>query len=309
LNRKFGRSIILSEMPLRGWYRYKNEFQIIPISSEAPKPPPFISSHYPLILEYSYEPEVWPNRKSIFWHRDLWEHERYEYMMKKVRLSENKTWKNADLEIKKDLRPTAIEEEICILLSVMSKFTFFKYKSKKYWSSSFESDKNSDSVWGWIRYKYKNFNNQINCFTKPSSDKIDVFPHKKYYRRFRDATYSDREENKISLPDFMDEILTIYFSLENSKKRAFFESCFLYYKSLEIREISKSMALISAVSAIEALANLNMKDKKCKNGKTKRFKKFILIVDSKDEQDNFFRESLELIQIVLINWLIKQKSP
>lgn len=74
---------LLSFVPLTGWYRYQNLFQIVPASPNDPRPPYDESGHYPLQLEVSYDPQVWPERKSIVWHRDVWEHDRYEFIKNK----------------------------------------------------------------------------------------------------------------------------------------------------------------------------------------------------------------------------------
>ena len=62
-------------VPLSGWYRYGDVFQLTP----APPPandPDVIMRHYPLILELQYDPRIWAERDVDLWGRDAWERER-----------------------------------------------------------------------------------------------------------------------------------------------------------------------------------------------------------------------------------------
>lgn len=76
---KFIKKILFSYTPLKGWYRYREAFQIVPVPPDAPKPPKAMG-HYPFILELSHDPCVYPDRDTIYWHRDIWEQERFEEM-------------------------------------------------------------------------------------------------------------------------------------------------------------------------------------------------------------------------------------
>lgn len=67
---------LLSSQPLRGYYHYRDLFQILPAAVQNKS----FQHDHPLILEICYFPDVWPHRDQLLWHRDLWERERFDYI-------------------------------------------------------------------------------------------------------------------------------------------------------------------------------------------------------------------------------------
>ncbi len=52
---KIGRDILFSSIPLYGYFRYKDIFQIIPVPPQAPKPKYILSGQHPILLEFKYK--------------------------------------------------------------------------------------------------------------------------------------------------------------------------------------------------------------------------------------------------------------
>lgn len=65
---EYDRRLALSGIPVKGWYRYKDLFQILPVDDDAPQPPAILD-HHPFIIEYRFEidetPKVNPEGKDV----------------------------------------------------------------------------------------------------------------------------------------------------------------------------------------------------------------------------------------------------
>ena len=54
---KIGRLVMFSSLPVAGWFRFHNEFQIVPVPPEAPRPEHIVGDH-PFLLEVAYRGSV-----------------------------------------------------------------------------------------------------------------------------------------------------------------------------------------------------------------------------------------------------------
>ncbi len=52
---RIGRDVLFSSIPLYGYFRYKDIFQIIPAPSQAPKPESIADGPHPMLLEFKYK--------------------------------------------------------------------------------------------------------------------------------------------------------------------------------------------------------------------------------------------------------------
>ena len=256
------KATLLSFVPLVGWYRYQNLFQLVPASPNDPRPP-YEEGHYPLQLEVFYDPQVWPERKSNVWHRDLWEHDRYESIKnrwnnKKI-APQDGYFENIRRNTERDRLPAIIFEVSC-LLTLFTNHRIFEYnrKVKQYWfmpiiGSNPEAEENPTApLWGQVGYITSN-NGFIEEFSNPDCTPAQMLPVNEYYaQRWRDAQYVG-QENHFDLPDNLDQLLDAYLSLEDNQKKAFYAACHLYNQALNISWDAPSLSLIAAVSAIEAL--------------------------------------------------------
>ena len=50
---RIGREILFAHLPVTGYFRYKDEFQILPVPNHAPQPP-FSWADYPFLLEFRF---------------------------------------------------------------------------------------------------------------------------------------------------------------------------------------------------------------------------------------------------------------
>ena len=364
---------LLSTQPLRGYYRYKDLFQILPVATK--NQPHQLRHDSPLIVEICYCPDIWPHRDQLLWYRDLWERERYEHFRNHSSgkgMDPSNGWVKTYESLTKNLRSRAITDEVTSLFTLFTNYRFFKYGSEKYWfiPSSRRSwlqrawerrfRSGPKSSWRQVGYLF-DVSKPGTELSDPAGAKAAMIPADQYYTGVRDAIYVG-QDNTVQLPDNIDRRFDLYFGLDQDRKTGFHTACHLYNKALELRDTSASLSLVATVMAIEALVNC-VKDKaqpcpKCGASKSietcpecglprhyvgSRFKKFLLefcpgltkqfandlyktrstlahggllrddLHDSgfyagdKDEQQAFRRESLVVIRIAILNWLLRPK--
>ncbi|MCH8836573.1 MAG: hypothetical protein IIA60_02100 [Candidatus Marinimicrobia bacterium] len=354
---------LLSNYPLRGYYRYNDLFQILPAAT---KNQSFQQDH-PLILEISYFSDVWPHRNQLLWHRDLWERKRFEYIRNhsiKKKMDSSDDWIKAYQQQTALKRLPALRAEVSGLLTLFANHRFFTYTHEQHWfipTRATDTDVPARSIWGQIEYIFGPLESGSGL-SKPTCAAVTKVPVQKYYASIRDVMYAG-EDNTVQLPENIDQLFDHYFKLHPDRKTGFHTACHLYNRALELHTTSASLSLVAAVMAIEALVNCSRDDspaikvceechtpesiEKCpvcglpRYRATSRFKQFLtdfgseklkkfanelyktrsklahggLLRDdlhdsgfyagSKDEEAMFLRNSLSLIRIAMLNWLIK----
>ena len=347
--------------PLRGYYRYRDLFQILPVAAQNET----FQHDHPLILELCYCPDIWPHRDQLLWHRDWWERERYNYIRAhspKNKMGSSDEWVKAYERMTKLLRRPAITDEVSSLLTLFTNYRFFTYGSEQHWfiPSGPEMD-SAPHQWGQLFYAFDTRESGTEL-SDPAGAKAARIPVDQYYKSVRDPMRAG-EDNTVQLPENIDRLFDLYFGLDQNRKTGFYTACHLYNKALELCTTSASLSLVAAVMAIEALVNCVEDDgpvcEECRTREsidtcdlcglpqhhaTSRFKQFIMefcseelkkfandlyktrsklahggllrddLHDSgfyaghKDEEQMFRRESLVVIRIAILNWLIRPKS-
>ncbi|MBW8035640.1 MAG: hypothetical protein FVQ79_08425 [Planctomycetes bacterium] len=354
---------LLSNFPLRGYYRYKDLFQILPAAAQNQS----FQQDHPLILEILYFPDVWPHRDQLLWHRDLWERERFEYIQNhstEREMDPSDEWVKAYQDQTTRMRFPAIIEEVSGLLTLFANHRFFTYHAEQHWFIPIhppDRDAPNRSLWGQLDYIFDPLGSGTDL-SEPTCPEVTKVPIQKYYARVRDVMYAG-EDNTVQLPENIDHLFDLYFKLHPDKKTGLHTACYLYNRALELRTTCASLSLVAAVMAIEALVNCSGADqpvtKVCEECRTpesiencsvcglpryratSRFKQFLsdfgsedlkkfanelyktrsklahggLLRDDlhdsgfytgkKDEERMFQRNSLSLVRIVMLNWLIK----
>lgn len=253
---------LLSARPLRGYYRYKDLFQILPLATK--NEPPQLMHDSPLTVEICYCPDIWPHRDQLLWYRDLWERERLEYFRdhsSKKEVDHSTEWFKAYERLTKQLRWPAITNEVSTLLTLFTNHRFFTYGSEQYWFILDRTEEEPDShQWGQLGYLFDKFEEDGAELSDPAGAKAEMIPMKEYYARIRDE-FALGEDNIILLPENIDVLFDLYFGLDPNTKTAFYTACSLYNQSLELRSTYASLSLVSTVMAIEGLVNC-VKDKR-----------------------------------------------
>jgi hypothetical protein len=53
-----GTHVLFASLPVRGWFKYRDHFQILPMPSEAPQPLGFLAEHHPFLLQFRFKPST-----------------------------------------------------------------------------------------------------------------------------------------------------------------------------------------------------------------------------------------------------------
>ena len=246
---------LLSNQPLRGYYRYRDLFQILPA---AVKNQSFQHDH-PLILEICYFPDVWPHRDQLLWHRDLWERERFKYIRNhspNKELAPSDEWVKAYQYQTTLLRLPAIIAEVSGLLTLFANHRFFIYHTEQHWFIPIpapDRDAPFRSLWGQLGYVIDPLESGVDL-SEPTCPEVTKVPTQKYYALPRDAFYVGGD-NTVQLPENIDQLFDLYFKLHPDRKTGFHTACHLYNRAIELRTTCASLSLVAAVMAIEALLN------------------------------------------------------
>lgn len=157
-------------------------------------------------------------------------------------------------------RQPAIQKELQVLLTLLTNYTFIDYG--RYPNSWFITLSNSEPVWGQVDYRSQELENAAGSFSTTRVGPVKVTSFWQYYRRTRNVFAED-----IEFPDFLDNLFTLYFSLDPNKKQAFYAACLLWVQAND-RHMPPSMSLVAEVSAIETLVHWDDPDpvvcKKCR---------------------------------------------
>ncbi len=250
---KLARKIILSRVPVKGFFRIENLLQITEIPNIEPKAP-YLVAHHPILLEYNMEafenqyPVEFPDNFPDFV-RNSYEYGNCFYI-------------------------------ILMLINIFTRYRFFVYDSNQFWAVEIGNDDkesiSNGSIWVQRDYFYKKTiefsENKFSHFTEQS---ICLIPAKEYFKKYGPILW-DRE---VVLPITLGQMIQRYQSLPKTTKIKFLNSCILFNKSFDVFSISTSLFLIGIISAIENLMP-TIEGKPCKTcnqpiySVSSRFKKF-----------------------------------
>lgn len=322
---EYRRTIVLTTVPVTGYFKFDKKFQILPIEEKAPKVA-YLRCHHPLIIEYSFEidetPQTLINGENI----DQW-------------VINNDT-------------SSQILKELLLLLSTFSFYHVFMYNNAKSWFIPHcNSAKNKEIIWGQQAYYYENFNSEITKFSEINYPHIKKISSNDYFNRL--GLFPDQE---FDLPNNIDQLFAQYYQLSAQAKKAFLSSASLLTQGLKLWTEHPSLSFTAFVSSLETLISYEhrkIKIEKCqacgqdKYGVVNKFRDFFLKYGSSNPifkkyalkiykyrskivhsgelllgeisllkfgsldglEENELRENLFLTcRICLINWLMTQKT-
>ena len=238
--------VIFTNSPVLGSFRFNDRFQIHPMPMEMPA----FAYDYPLILEITFDPEVYPERTDEYWHRDLWEKERFERIRrqsKDKKMDSDDPWVEAYQTQSRSLRWTAIFTEVTYLFTFFSNHRFFSYQGGQSWFVPIKSQHStidlSRSEWGHQAFSSE-YGGEIDNLTDPDCRPLPLIDQKEFARRFRD-TKGYTIPDQVEFSQTMQTLLNLYFSLTREKKLAFYTSIHYYCQALYYKNSIPSLSLIS----------------------------------------------------------------
>lgn len=243
--KKYIKNIIFSKTPLKGIYKFGEEFQIYPINIEG-HPISKNAKHFPLIIEFYYE----------------------ENEVHKIKPFEDEEDNDLNEMISKSSFQTNKLIQITNLLSIITNYRFFFYRhTEMNWAipipdvvndENREEINNTSSLWCAKLYYFKSMYKdlQINELSTPQFGTIQRIMQRDYY--YFDPIESPEKE--ITLPDTIDTILIHYFNLKLKEREIVDSAIHQFCNGLDLFDSMKSLSFFSFVSSIETMVNYEFKD-------------------------------------------------
>lgn len=245
--RKFHKTIVFTNTPLTGYFRYKDYFQVYPANLKN-MPKSKLQRDHPAILEFWTDDQEPVNIPPEF---DFFKDFRSETALK---------------VLKKD--------KILGLLSVISNHLFFRYnnltgawgvpllkenpgKEAKKWSSK----------WNLTLYHWPELPEQLNIneFSKIDIPEVKFIDHYKYY--LENPNFDFFPKTVITFPDSINNVLDSYYSKEPDIVSIIDTAISFSVSAMEFRLLKKTLSLLSSFTSMETMVNLEFRDvnpEKCK---------------------------------------------
>ena len=292
--RTYQRAIVFTKIPLGGYYRYKEMFQIFPADfTNMPDNP--CKRHYPNILEYWFTDEE-----------------------KIIRETEYEGLRELSI-----LTATTVtkQDKIISLLNSFTNNHFFNYT-------------NYDGVWAipiLINEQTKEISEEINflsaqwCtqnfhfptlpqqlqiseFTLPKLNEVEKIPHNIFFTVHPNLD-NDRETH-IKFPKTFDSILDSYFSLDKETMNIVDSAIGYNVSAIDLIWHKKTLALLASFTAMETMINLEyrgLQNEKCetcgqlKFSVAKKFKEYLLkYIGQSDENKKSSIHTIPFVQKLFI---------
>lgn len=236
--RRYFRTHILCNTPLKGYYRYEDQFQLLPLETDALYSP--YASHYPMYLEYSVDVESDITNENL----------------SVVTLNK--------------------EKEIVRLLSVFNTFHFFYYTGRnEQWAAiapalpyadlTLEQKKLYDSqISFWtcatVKTKYLAHEIEIDSLSQPQCKVVergkDVETYFEFVNDDRITQTFWMSPPRIVLSLVLTPCLNAYYALSEKHRQIVRSSIYLACDGLDVKSAHKALGYLSIVSALEGLTKL-----------------------------------------------------
>lgn len=242
---EYRRSVALTDVPVNGFYRFHDDFQILPAEEQAPKPP-YMLCHHPFIIEYKVEvndtPRFFPDGQEI-----------PRFVMS-----------NEDAGKKLN--------ELILLFTTFSSHHVFLYQNSQSWFLPMDKIKEQQykSVWGQQTYSYKDFISKIDALSNHDLSMVSTINPNEYFNR-----YGRRIDQKFDLPESIEVLFAKYYGLDEDAKKAFLSSASLLSQGLKLWSEHPSLSFAAIVSSLETLISFDYKDipiEKCKECGQERYR-------------------------------------
>jgi len=231
MTKKLRKSWLLNDVPVVGYYRHDDWFQISPAPANALRPP-FIMGHHPIVIELCYDFEY--KRRSLPDGTDV-----------------------PEVLLQSENHSQALQE-VVTLLSTITHYLIYNPSGEQQWFIGMGTEKNSidsnDIQWGQNHYRVDDFKFDLSEFTMVDQ-KIPQISNLKYFAR------SGRKTNQtFDVPEIIDPFLAAYRSVPEETRTCFLNACSLFVQGLQISSFHPSIGFSTFVSAIESLIHYEYRD-------------------------------------------------
>jgi hypothetical protein len=239
---RIGQQVLFASLPNRGWFRYRDAFQILPVPPDAPRPR-FAMGEHPVLLQF------------------------------RVRGSAD-----SQIDMGRRMRIGREIELLCTALCINMRGSISSV-ARYHWSLV---NANNPSHWHseycQEAYTWPEANGIAPGYTMV--DGIEPIPRTsadKYYTRIGISP-----GQQLDLPDTLEQSLDAYFARPREEQERFIRACFWFWSAQRIGSQSYSAAFTALVSAVEALVPPSPVGARCEGcerpfdgGLKKRFVEFV----------------------------------
>ena len=259
--------IMLANASVKGAFKYRDLFQILPAPDDFPRPP-CLEAHHPCLLELRYEFEFDPDLKT----------------------SDGQPV--PDWIQQKDQEGKIIHE-ISSLFGVYSLSNFVFPSGGHSWSINTEDGSNFDLQWRQLSYFVEDGKHQHNIsnFTDAGCLPMEQVETSKAYNFGARFTGDD-----FSIPDFLPGILDSYYILERDDRDAILKMASIFNSALKIKAISSSISFAIFVTSIESLVDYQHKGDKVENCKECNKPRYSVTRKFNDFLKRYSSDSNELVK-------------
>lgn len=226
--------LALSNIPVKGSFRYKDYFQVLPADADAPAPQA-VMSHHPFVIEFCFTVDEThrehPDGSSV------------------------PQWVINNDDAYKTLK------EILLLLTAFSNDRVFTYSHNQSWfipmGTKGEEPTEKKVQWGQEGYFYDKFNSDIEKLSETEIESVALIDANEFFNR-----YGRRTDQEFDLPQNIIELLDTFFSLGEDERHYFLSACTLFSQGITIWSEHPSLSFAAFVSSIETLIAADYKDEK-----------------------------------------------
>ena len=240
--REYHRAIFFTKVPLGGYYKYKDIFQIFPGHLE--NMPNFkYQNHYPNILEF------WTTEDEV-----IEVPTEYEELKELYNLTATTNTK---------------QDKILALLTAFTNHLFFRYTdSTGTWGwplkqeNALEESNDAPSVWCVNVYFFPDMARilHIDSFSEQNILEIKRKEYMKYYTQEPNLDYNSNIN--IEFPIKIDELFDAYFALDTTTKFYIYTAALYTVCAVELKGNRKTLSLVSSFLAMETMVNIEYNDMK-----------------------------------------------
>jgi hypothetical protein len=240
---RIGVRVLFAAPPIKRWFRFKNEFQIVPAPSEAPRPE-FLMGDHPVMLEVPF-----------------------------------RTTSDPQIRLLRRMRREREIELLCGALFLGLKGSIGQ-NTRHHWVLATNPASGSDWASRYCQgaYVWPGQVSERDSFSSvegvPAATRIVA---DKYY-----ALHGASVDRDFEVPDSIDALLAAFFSSSRQDQDHFLRAAFWFQHAQRSFSVSQSAAYTALVSAIEALVPPPLGQTRCKecnqnvgSGPTQRFVEFI----------------------------------
>lgn len=231
---EYRKVLALSNIPVKGSFRYRNFFQVLPADAGAPEPPA-VMNHHPFVIEFCFTVDETPRELPGGNPVPQW-------------------------VINNDDAYKALKE-ILLLLTAFSNDRVFTYFHKQSWFIPMETKGGQPTdkkvQWGQEGYFYNEFNSDIDELCNTGIKSVALIDANEFFNR-----YGRRTDQEYDLPQNINELLDAYFALDEDNRHYFLTACSLFSQGITIWSEHPSLSFAAFVSSIETLIAADYKGEK-----------------------------------------------